>query len=174
MVGPDDSFVVSDSGIKGKLAFPMIPGIDYQDITDRSQLSADMSRVYMPGSFLADLKKEDIQTIFWGPEGKPEASHPKTEQGDLPWMLFWDGYTVHGRAFYDGQGQLIELTIWGEKGRASFELELRLGDCPLPAASTSTVGTRSANSTAWRWRAGARSTTGTATARTTISAAASL
>ena len=131
VVGPDDSFVVSDSGIKGKLAFPMIPGIDYQDITDRSQLSADMSRVYMPGSFLADLKKEDIQTIFWGPEGKPEASHPKTEQGDLPWMLFWDGYTLRGRAFYDGQGQLTELTIWGEKGRASFELELRLGGLPL-------------------------------------------
>ena len=131
VVGPDDSFVVSDSGIKGKLAFPMIPGIDYQDITDRSQLSADMSRVYIPGSFLADLKKEDIQTIFWGPEGKPEASHPKTEQGDLPWMLFWDGYTLRGRAFYDGQGQLVELTLWGEQGRASFELELRLGGLPL-------------------------------------------
>lgn len=126
---PDGSFVVSDSGIKGKLAFPMIPAIDYQDRTESSDMA--LSRAYAPGAFTVDLTKEDIQTIFWGPEGKPEASHPKTEQGDLPWMLFWDGYTVHGRAWYDGQGQLTELTIWGEKGRASFELELRLGALPF-------------------------------------------
>lgn len=126
---PDGSFVVSDSGIKGKLAFPMIPAIDYQDRTESSDMA--LSRAYAPGTFTVGLTKEDIQTIFWGPEGKPAAEHPKTEQGDLPWMLFWDGYTVHGHAWYDGQGQLTELTIWGEKGRASFELELRLGALPF-------------------------------------------
>lgn len=132
VVEPGDYFVVNSPAESGKMMFPMIPGIDYRDITDRSQLSADMSRVYMPGTFTVDLTKEDIQTIFWGPEGKPQSDHPKTEQGDLPWMLFWDGYTVHGRTWYDGhQGQLTELTIWGEKGRASFELELRLGGLPL-------------------------------------------
>lgn len=131
VVEPGDSFVVSSPVEGDKLMFPMIPGIYYQDITDQSQTSADMSRVYMPGSFLADLEKEDIQTIFRGPEGKPETDHPKTEQGDLPWMLFWDGYTLRGRALYDGQGQLVELTIWGEQGRASFELELRLGGLPF-------------------------------------------
>ncbi len=131
VVEPDDFFVVSSPAEGGKLMFPMIPGIFYQDITDRSQLSVDMSRVYLPGSFLVDLKKEDIQTIFWGPEGKPAADHPKAEQGDLPWMLFWDGYALRGRALYDGQGRLTELTLWGEKDRADFELELRLGAMPF-------------------------------------------
>ena len=113
----------------GKLAFPMLPAINYQDITDWPQ--ADACRVYMLGSFMVDLEKEDIQAVFWGPEGKPQTEHPKTEQGDLPWMLFWDGYTLRGRALYDGQGQLVELTLWGEKGRAGFELELRLGSLPF-------------------------------------------
>ncbi len=131
VVEPGDCFVVDSPVESGKLMFPMIPGINYQDITDRSQTSADMSRVYLPGSFMADLTKEDIRTIFWGPQGKPEAVHPKTEQGDLPWMLFWDGYTLRGQTLYDGQGQLMELTIWGEKDKADFELELRVGGLPF-------------------------------------------
>lgn len=129
VVEPDDLFVVTNSGVDGKLAFPMIPHLDYQDRTDSFETAA--SRAYAPGAFLVSLTKEDIQTIFWGPEGKPDAEHPKAEQSDLPWMLFWDGYTVHGRAWYDGQGQLTELTIYGEKGRASFELEMRLGALPF-------------------------------------------
>ena len=132
LVESDDLFVVSSPVEGGKLAFPMIPDINYQDITDQSQLSSDAARAYLPpGSFMTDLKKEDIQTIFWGPEGKPQADHPKTEQGDLPWMLFWDGYTLQGRALYDGQGQLMELWLWGEQDRASFELELCLGALPF-------------------------------------------
>lgn len=131
MVESDDLFVVSSPAGGGKLAFPMIPDINYQDITDQSQLSSDASRAYLPGSFMTNLKKEDIQTIFWGPEGKPQADHLKTEQGDLPWMLFWDGYTLQGRALYDGQGQLMELWLWGEQDRASFELELCPGALPF-------------------------------------------
>lgn len=131
VVESDDLFVVSSPAGGGKLAFPMIPDINYQDITDQSQLSSDASRAYLPGSFMTNLKKEDVQTIFWGPEGKPQADHPKTEQGDLPWMLFWDGYTLQGRALYDGQGQLMELWLWGEQDRASFELELYPGALPF-------------------------------------------
>ncbi len=131
VVESDDLFVVSSPAEGGKLAFPMIPDINYQDITDQSQLSSDASRAYLPGSFMTNLKKEDVQTIFWGPEGKPQADHPKTEQGDLPWMLFWDGYTLQGRALYDGQGQLMELWVWGEQDRASFELELCPGALPF-------------------------------------------
>ncbi len=122
-------FVVSGPEAPGKLAFPMVPAINYPDITDRPETAA--SRAYAPGTFTADLKMEDIQTIFWGPEGRPAAEHPKLEQGDLPWMLFWDGYTVHGMAWYDGQGRLTELSIFGEKGRAGFTLELRLGALPF-------------------------------------------
>lgn len=128
-LAPAEGFVVSGPAQGDKLAFPMIPGIHYQDVTAIPEAAA--SRAFAPGTFLVDLTREDIQTIFWGPGGKPEADHPKTEQGDLPWMLFWDGYTVHGYAWYDGQGQLTELTIFGEKGRASFTLELRLGALPF-------------------------------------------
>ena len=129
VVEPGDYFVVNSPVESDKLMFPMIPGINYQDITDQPE--AAISRAYEPGSFTVDLTKEDIQAIFWGPEGKPEASHPKTEQGDLPWMLFWDGYTLQGYSRYDSQGQFTELTIWGEKDQASFELELRLGALPF-------------------------------------------
>lgn len=122
-------FVVSGPVQGDKLAFPMIPYIQYQDVTDIPEVAA--SRAFAPGTFTVELTKEDIQGIFWGPEGKPEADHPKTGQGDLPWMLFWDGYTVRGMAWYDGQGQFTELTIWGEKDRSSFTLELRLGALPF-------------------------------------------
>ena len=125
VVGPGDLFVVDSPLIYGEsLMPPMIPAINYQDISD--WLQADVSRVYAPGSFTVDLTKEEIQDIFWGLDGKPEA-----EQADLPWTLFWDGYTLHGYAWYDGQGQLMELTLWGKKGRAGFELELRLGTLPI-------------------------------------------
>ena len=125
VVEPDDLFVVSSPAGGDRLMFPMLPSILYQDITDRPQ--ADVCRAYEPGSFMVDLTKEDIQTIFWG----LKAERPKTEEGDLPWALFWDGYTLRGRALYDGQGQLMELTVWGEKDQASFELEMRLGGLPF-------------------------------------------
>ena len=128
-IEPPDGFVVHSPVESGKLAFPMVPGIVYQDVSYTPELAA--SRTFAPGAFTEALTEEDIQGIFWGAQGKPEAEHPKTEQGDLPWMLFWDGYTVHGTAWYDHQGVLTELTIWGEKGRASFTLELRRGALPF-------------------------------------------
>lgn len=131
-VEPLDGFVVNSPSEGDKLAFPMAPEIEYQDATGLPEVAA--SRAYAPGTFTVDLTMEDIQGIFWGPEGKPEAEHPKTEQGDLPWTLFWDGYTIHGYAWYDGQGQFTEMTLWGEKERASFTLELRLGALPFSYA----------------------------------------
>lgn len=128
-VDPDDLFVVSSPVDEGNMAFYYMPAILYPDIT--GQLQADASRAYAPGSFTVDLAKEDIQKLLWGPEGIPETYQTDIGRQDLPWALFWDGYAVHGRAWYDGQGQLMELTIYGEKGRADFELELRLGDLPF-------------------------------------------
>lgn len=119
---PGGSFVVKNRTFV-ELISPTIPGILYQDITDRPEAAA--CRAYNPGSFMVDLTKEDIQAIFWGPESVPEGGD------DLPCTLFWSGYTVRGCALYDGQGQLMELTIWGENGRADFELELRLGGLPI-------------------------------------------
>ena len=128
------SFVVSSPSEGGKLMFPMIPYINYSNIIvhpDYDEYDMSLDRVYAPGNFTVDLTKGDIQTIFRGAEGKPEADHPKTEQGDLPWMLFWDGYTVRGSAWYDGQGQLVQATIWGEQGQAEFELRLSPGRMPF-------------------------------------------
>lgn len=116
------SFVVNNHTFV-QLMSPMIPVILYQDITGGPEAAA--CRAYEPGSFMVDLTKEDIQAIFWGPESVPEGGD------DLPCTLFWSGYTVRGRALYDGQGQLMELTIWGEDGRHDFELELRLGGLPI-------------------------------------------
>ena len=101
---PGGSFVVKNRTFV-ELISPTIPGILYQDITDRPEAAA--CRAYNPGSFMVDLTKEDIQAIFWGPESVPEGGD------DLPCTLFWSGYTVRGCALYDGQGQLMELTIWG-------------------------------------------------------------
>ncbi len=122
-------FVVSAPADADKLAFLMVPAIIYQDLTDDPEIEAD--RALLPGSFTVVLEKEDIQTIFWGPEDKPDATYPKLEQGDLPWTLFWDGYTVSGTALYDSEGQLTELTLYGEKDGAGFTLELRLGAMPF-------------------------------------------
>ena len=125
----DTSFMVNSPVMYGERISPAIPAIHYSDnILDRADLSGDWA--YAPGSFEVDLTKKGIQTIFWGPEGKPE-----TEQGDLPWTLFWDGYIVHGSAWYDGQGRLIELTITGERSPgedvlANFTLELCPGEMP--------------------------------------------
>lgn len=120
----DSDFVVNSPVAEGAYNFYAMPAIFYQDITAQSELAA--SRAYAPGTFPVDLTKEDVQKLFWGPEGKPENT-----DYDLPWALYWDGYTLHGHAWYDGEGQLTELTLWGERGRSSFELELRLGELPF-------------------------------------------
>lgn len=126
-VEPEYSFVVS-SHTYGELLASAIPDINYSNsLPVRPDMAADWA--YAPGSFQVDLTKEDIQTIFWGPKGKPEATPPR--MGDLPWMLYWEGYTVRSSAWYDGQGRLLELTISGEQGRAHFTLELCLGSLPV-------------------------------------------
>ena len=117
-------FVVSSPVEEGPMAFYRMPSILYPDRTGSPDLA--LSRAYAPGSFPVELAKEDVQAILWGSGGKPEDTDL-----DLPWALFWDGYFLHGSAWYDGQGQLIELTLYGEKDRAGFELELRPGALPF-------------------------------------------
>lgn len=124
VVGPDDLFVVDSPVDEGLYSLFEIPAIFYQNITGQPETAAD--RAYAPGSFMVSLGKKDVQKLFWGPEGKPENT-----DYDLPWALFWGGYTIHGRAVYSGEGQLLELTLWGDKGRASFTLELRPGGLPF-------------------------------------------
>ena len=75
------------------------------------------------GGFARNLTWEDICTIFWGEEPEEE----------LPWMLFWKGYTIVGRALYDQSGQLLRVGLWGEHEEtgSSFNLTLRPGELPF-------------------------------------------
>jgi len=112
-----------------KLMFPDIPHIYYQDLTEAADMAASLA--FPDGSYDVELTPQDIQTIFWGPEGRPNADHPKQEQGTLPWILFWEGYTVTGRATYDGEGELFWLHLWGEHpDGGEFTLTLSPGQLP--------------------------------------------
>ena len=146
-VAPGDSFVVAGPEDGGKLEFPMVPAIDYRQLSTEAATATDAARIYDPGAFYVSLAKGDIQTIFWGPEGKPPAEHPKLEQGDLPWMLFWEGYTLQGSARYSGQGRLTEVVITGTRDEFSFTLALAPDMLPFSCAvytdgeSTDVLGT---------------------------------
>lgn len=125
---PEDGFVVEGEG--GKLMFPMLPAIDYPEGNTSPDASACIA---LPdGAFDRELTREQIAAIFWGPEGAPDTEGGKNGSGSLPWMLFWEGYTLKGRATYDGQGELFWLHIWGEHpSGAEFTLELAPGHLPL-------------------------------------------
>ena len=53
--------------------------------------------------------------------------------GALPWMLFWEGYTLTGRALYDHNGDLLWVDLWGarEETDSTFTLTLRPGELPV-------------------------------------------
>lgn len=112
-----------------ELMFPMIAWVGYADVTDDPQLDADLA---LPdGAFSVALDKEDVQTLFWGADGKPAVEDPKTDPGDFPIMLMnWAGYSITGGATYDGNGDLWELYVQGVKGEDSFTLRAAPGHIP--------------------------------------------
>lgn len=126
---PEPDFVVSSPAV-GFFSI-MIPYINYQDIANHPQPSA--SRAYLPGSFTVVLDKAAIQSIFWGPDGIPDTYHTEIGRQDLPWTLLWDGYALSADALYDGQGQLVEIHLYGDKPgtRSTFALTLSPGHLPF-------------------------------------------
>lgn len=141
-----ESFLIA--GADGeKLMFPLIPYINYQQVDGRQEVAAQIATP--AGSFDVELTWEDIQTMFWGPEGKPDPDHFKTEQGSLPWMLFWTDYQVHGRVIYDGGGTLFWLMLFGEHpDGSSFELQLALDHLPPACLNEPGLETTDVNGTA--------------------------
>lgn len=126
---PEGSFIAQGPGEGDKLAFPAILSVDYADATRSPELAASIA--FPDGSFTVELSKEDILKLFWGPEGKPAAENPKTDPGDFPLFLMnWQGYTINGSAIYDGNGDLWQLTVHGEKGEDSFTLLAAPGRIP--------------------------------------------
>lgn len=173
---PDDTgdhagFVAIGPGEEAKLMFPMISWVDFADVTGKAEVSASLA---LPaGAFSVPFSKEDIQALFWGPEGKPEMENPKTDPGDFPTMLMnWAGYAITGGATYDGSGDLWELWVRGEKGEDSFALRAAPGHTPPPAWWRA----EPPSSTCWEWRsrAGTGAMTTTATASSSTSAPVSL
>ncbi|MDE6108469.1 MAG: hypothetical protein K2F83_07375, partial [Oscillospiraceae bacterium] len=128
---PVPTFLVDSPVAEGNLNFFAMPAIYYQDVTGTPQVSA--SRAYIPGSFTVVLDKEAIQSIFWGPDGIPETYQTEIGRQDLPWALFWDGYFLAADALYDGQGQLLEINLYGDKSgtRSTFALTLSPGHLPF-------------------------------------------
>lgn len=124
----EESFVVEGAEREQTVNLFAIPYVNYQSVD--GELAADAAPAWylMEGSFSEELTQEDIQNIFWGAEGKPEGA-----EGDLPWMLFWGGYTLTGSALYDSGGDLLWLNLWGENGETetSFTLTLRPGELPF-------------------------------------------
>ena len=112
----------------GTAFLPAIPYIHYPDVGDLPAADTSPSRMMLAGSYSVELTKEDVQKIFWGPEGKPEGA-----DGDLPWALSWGGYTLSGSALYDGEGQLLWVTLQGDSTdqEISFTLTLRPGELPF-------------------------------------------
>ena len=121
-------FLVEGPNTEEAFSFYALPAIYYQSVDDRPAVDAAPNRLMLAGSYWVDLTKADVQTIFWGPEGKPAEA-----EEDLPWALFWGGYTLSGSALYDGEGQLLWVTLNGhnQASDSSFTLTLAPGELPL-------------------------------------------
>ena len=122
------SFLVEGPEDEDVLAFYALPAIYYQSVDGQPAADAAPNRLMLAGSYWVDLTKAEVQNIFWGPEGKPEGA-----DGDLPWALSWGGYTLSGSALYDGEGQLLWVTLQGDSTDQEifFTLNLRPGELPF-------------------------------------------
>lgn len=124
---------VADSGVDiDKMMMPMIPAIQYGGRGGESAASIALPE----GSFTVDLTQEDISILLWGSRDRMEAAHFKEQgEGNVPWLLFWDGYTLSGQAWYDGEGNLWQAVIQGTLDE-SHEFTLSLAPGRLPPTCT--------------------------------------
>ena len=126
--GEQGNDIVVEGPDGAALDFFALPYIAYPELEEGSAVDVAPAALALPaGYFEEELTLSDLQTIFWGPAGKPADA-----QGDLPWMLDWGGYSLSGRACYDGEGALLWLYVFGEHPDGpSFTLELRPGTLPV-------------------------------------------
>ena len=126
--GQGSGFLVEGGLEDGTDSLPAIPYVNYQSVDGQPAIDGTPSRLMLAGSYRVDLTWEEIQKIFWGSEGKPEGA-----EGELPWMLFWGGFTLSGYALYDGEGALMWVALSGDGAQqgTSFTLVLRPGELPF-------------------------------------------
>lgn len=120
---------LADSG-EDKMMFPAIPYVAYPDLTGKEMPRQALDVGLTEGSFTVALTEEQICTILWGGAERMSEAHPKEKPGNVPWMLFWDGYTVSGNAIYSGTGDLMWLNLWGEREEDYFNVQLAPGTLP--------------------------------------------
>ena len=130
-LAPDDA-AITDTGAfrlmenQVKTHFYALPALKFVDASGEPEIAASIA---LPeGSFEVDLTLADLQKVFWGKDGKPEDLEPDTE---LPWALYWGGCTVWARAIYDGEGELWQLTVHGEREGDEFTLTAAPGHLPV-------------------------------------------
>ncbi len=114
----------------GKLLRPTAVALDFEDATGDPELAALIKQP--DGSFFVELSREEILGLFRSGADTGDTEHPKTDTGGFPARLMdWNGYSLHGRAAYDGNGKLWELDLWGEGEGSSFSLRAAPGGIPL-------------------------------------------
>ena len=111
-----------------KMMLPDVPGVAYPDTTGFPQIAASI--VLPSGSFSVELSQRDIELLLWGSEERLEQAHAKEKPGNVPWLLFWDGFTLSGQAVYDGQGNLWQVNLNGTRENERFELRMAPGQLP--------------------------------------------
>ena len=115
------------SGENGETQFVAVPYVAYPDLTGAPAMARDMA--WPEGSYTVELTEDEICTILWG--GAERYAYAMENDLNVPWMLFWDGFTVRGSAVYDGRGALLEADLQGldELGR-EFYIQLAPGKIP--------------------------------------------
>lgn len=97
--------VVTDTQGNGEVFINIV----YPDLTTSRghELSSDIA---LPeGGFTEELTEEQLSTLLWG---------------EMAPQTFWEDYTVTAHAWYDGNGDLWQLEIFGERDFDEFRIVL--------------------------------------------------
>lgn len=116
----DDPYVLSPADpFDGQAhSSPAILGVEF----DSDAAQADARIIFPDGWFEQRLTREDMIYLLGGEDA-----------ADVPWMLYWSGYDVTGKAIYDGQGQLWQIRLFGldrANEHNTFTLKLAPGQLP--------------------------------------------
>lgn len=116
----DDPYVLSPADpFDGQAhSSPTILGVEF----DSDAAQADARIIFPDGWFEQRLTREDMIYLLGGEDA-----------ADVPWMLYWSGYDVTGKAIYDGQGQLWQIRLFGldrANEHNTFTLKLAPGQLP--------------------------------------------
>lgn len=117
---------------------PMISGVGFTDCTGAPSLSTDIA---LPGgSFTEAMTAEEIIQALGGGDA-------------VPWPLYWVGFGLTGSVTYNGQGQVWEAVIQGERASDGATLTLTLAPDVIPVRdilfNVETVDFEGLEVTAW-------------------------